>query len=162
MAALTAGIAATWPKLVASVTVMVRSREVAEDLAGGCDGARLRAMGLTAPSNSRRRGCTGWPSTWCASIDDHHLLEMRFPRRGIEEIARTPDVDESIWQAVAVAPGVLNATAIVSRYLADLTQQDVATAMEVSPETAAASHVGCWACCGNRKTLGEDFLEVDE
>ena len=148
----------TWPKLVASVTVMVRSREVAQDLAGA---AMLRAW------ERWDDGTIESPTAWVYRVAINlvrqrlrrHLLELRSLQHRVDEIAATPEVDAPIWRAVAALPA-RQRTAIALRYLADLTQQDVAAAMAISPGTAAATLAA--ARRNIRKSLGEEFLEVDE
>ena len=71
-----------------------------------------------------------------------------------------PDVDGVIWGAVAdTTRGSMHRYSAL-RYLADLTQEDVASAMAISPGTAAATLAA--ARRNIRKALGEDYLEVDE
>ncbi len=148
----------TWPKLVASVTVMVRSREVAQDLAGT---AMVRAYERW--DSDTIDSPTAWVYRVAINLvrqrQRRRVLELRVPRREIEEIASVPDVDGVIWGAVAGLPA-RQRTAIALRYLADLTQEDVASAMAISPGTAAATLAA--ARRNIRKALGEDYLEVDE
>jgi RNA polymerase sigma factor (sigma-70 family) len=65
-------------------------------------------------------------------------LERRRATRWVERPAAAPEVPSELWRALGQLT-TRQREAIALRYVADLTQQDVAAAMGIAPGTAAAT-----------------------
>lgn len=127
-----------WPRLVGAMVLVTGDVEAARDVAAQ---AFLRAY------EGWEAGVIRDPGAWTYRVAVN--LAHRQARRAATErrlLLRTtrpatevaPGVEPELWRAVARLPE-RQRTAVGLRYIADLTQAEVAGAMGVSPGTAAAT-----------------------
>jgi RNA polymerase sigma factor (sigma-70 family) len=117
------------------------------------------------------RACERWPrvaamdspSGWIYRValnelrrrTRRHDLESRLLRRERLHPVSPPDVDPELWDAVAALPR-RQREAIVLRYVGDLTERDVASALGISEGAASAALVGA------RRRLAEQLADRKE
>lgn len=128
---------ATWPHLVGYLTVQLRGNaSEASDMA----------------AEAMARACASWssidnPTAWVFAVA-RNVLRRSAARRAIEQrvlglfhrdsdVVETATDDPDLMRAVAALPR-RQRTAVLLRYAADLTQQQVAEIMNIAPGTAAA------------------------
>jgi RNA polymerase sigma-70 factor (ECF subfamily) len=135
----TAWYAATFPRVRAAVSLAVGDRWLGEEATAE---AFARAL-LHWPAIRER----GRPDAWVYTVALNHV-RSRLRRQRLERryLARQragyhpppPDPDTALWAAVAQLPPRAR-TAIALRYVADLSEAEVAAAMGVARGTVAAT-----------------------
>jgi RNA polymerase sigma factor (sigma-70 family) len=126
---------AAWPRLAATMAAYVGDRALGEDIAS-----------QAAADLFERWGRVAHPSAWCyrVAVNDagrrarRAALARRAGERWQEAAVEMPELEPELWAAVGRLPP-RQRLAIVLRYVARLTQQEVADAMKISPGTAAAT-----------------------
>ncbi|QXC60038.1 sigma-70 family RNA polymerase sigma factor [Aquihabitans sp. G128] len=127
-----------WPRLVSALTVVTRDREVAADV---CAEAVSRLW------ERWEGGTVQDPAAWTYRVavnlakrrGQRAALEARLLRRHrIEDAVDGPEATGPAWAAVAQLPD-RQRTVVALRYLADLTQPQIAEALGISTGTVAST-----------------------
>lgn len=128
-----------FPRVRAALTLAVRDAGLAEEAT-----AEAFARALV---HWRKVSATRSPAAWVYTVALNQVrstvrrrrLERRWvQRQRVEHAAAPPDPDDELWRAVArLAPRAR--TAVALRYVADLTEAEVARAMGVTRGTVAAT-----------------------
>jgi RNA polymerase sigma factor (sigma-70 family) len=127
------------PRICRAITLAVGDVGVAEEAAAEAFARALNAWD--------RVGRMEHPASWVYTVALNEVrrtwrraqLERRYVQRLREEQVPAPALpDDALWQAVAALPPRAR-TAVALRYVADLTEQQVADVMNVSRGTVAAT-----------------------
>lgn len=128
-----------YPRVLAAVTVHARDGDLAEEVTAE---AFVRALERWERV-SGMRSAGGWVHRVAMN-----LLRRRKRRRGLEAALlqrdrvdvppASPEVDPALWQAVRALPRRMR-EAVALRYIADLTEAEVAERMGIAPGTVAAT-----------------------
>jgi RNA polymerase sigma-70 factor (ECF subfamily) len=144
-----------WPKLVGSLVVITRDRDVAEDVASE---AMLRMYERWDTVEVERPDA--WVHTVAVNLARRRAvrlaLELRHASSTAKVLDAAPSLEPVLWHAVAGLPRQQR-IAVALRYVGDLTEAEVAAAMDRSPGTIAATLSTARARL--RQTLGPTFLE---
>lgn len=145
----------TWPQLVGSLVVITRERGIAEDVASEAMLRMYERWDSDEVSNP-----SAWVHTVAVNLARRRArrlaLEIRHARAAKKVLDATPTLEPALWVAVAALPRQQR-TAIALRYVGDLTEAEVAVAMNRSPGTVAATLSAARAQL--RKALGPTFQE---
>jgi len=125
------------PRLAASLYVVSGDLDAATD---ATDEAFARALHRWS-SVSKMASPTGWTYRVALNVLRRRKRRARFERQVVREVGSTADPvlpDHELWEAVGRLPR-RQRTAIVLRYVADLPEADIATAMGIARGTVAAT-----------------------
>lgn len=133
---------ASCPRLVSSLTAVVGARDLAEELAAEAF-ARAYARWSTVAAMASR---DGWVYRVAVNLATSRWRRLGHERRWVERQGDTvavdggadPDVDPRLWAALRRL-GPRARTAVALRYVADLTQPQIAEIMGVSVGTVAST-----------------------
>jgi len=155
-AAFTAWYRNEHPRLLATMRIVTRDLEAAQDLTSEAFARALAAWTRVSAMDSP----TGW--TYCVALN---LARRRGRRAALEArvLRRMAPVDDEapvehaaeVWEAVRALPPRAR-TAIALRYAAGLTESEVAAAMHVAVGTASATLAAA------RKTLAITLAEPQD
>jgi RNA polymerase sigma factor (sigma-70 family) len=131
---------ATYPVLVRALTVMTSDVELAGDVASEAFARAYARWDRVAQMASP----TGW--TYSVGVN---VLRRHWRRQRVERVIRTPDVtstpapsadtlDPDLWRAVTQLPR-RQREAIALRYVADLTEAEIATVMSITEGAVSAT-----------------------
>ena len=131
---------ATYPVLVRALTVMTSDVELASDVASEAFARAYARWDRVAQMASP----TGW--TYCVGVN---VLRRHWRRQRVERLIRAPDatstpafsadtLDPDLWLAVTRLPR-RQREAIAFRYVADLTEAEIATVMSITEGAVSAT-----------------------
>lgn len=134
---------ASWPRLVAAMTVVCGSRAIAEDVAAEAFTRAYLHWSEVQGMASR----DGWVHQ--VALNEARSLWRRgrtaarwLARQPAPEVAPPPDVDPELWAAVQALPDRTR-TAVALRYLGGLSQPQIAQVLGVAVGTVASRlHAG--------------------
>jgi RNA polymerase sigma factor (sigma-70 family) len=127
------------PRLVATMTAVCRDASVGRDVADEACARVLerweRVRQMESPG--------GWAYHVALNVARRRARRGRSERERLEGLAATPTADDG-WWSIEVRDAFerlppRERTAVLLRYVADLSQADVAAAMKVAPGTVAAA-----------------------
>jgi RNA polymerase sigma-70 factor (ECF subfamily) len=130
---------ATYPVLVRALTMMTNDVELASDVASEAFARAYARWNRVAQMSSP----SGW--TYCVGVN---VLRRHWRRQRVERLIRggpapteafaPAEVDPDLWRAVARLPR-RQREAVAFRYIADLTEAEIATVMSITEGAVSAA-----------------------